>query len=287
MMFEYPAKRLLFIGIVAMLFGVNALAPSDTERFRHKLEKSVCGLKEPFYFWLWSTSAGSPDPSRLQGESAIEHVNLKTKDGRLLRGYKLQTDAETPKGFLLVAQGNAMLADQIILGFRAFAAAGYDVYIYDYRGYGRSEGKRRLKAMLSDYREIIGSLDILAYKERLFYGMSYGGILLLDALKEDRKAKKVVIDSTPSRLSSYGCPERYDPLLNLPSDCSEFFVIGGMADSVVPPASSEELRERAHSRGATVLLDPQLGHPFMDREPQAHRRRMDVVRTFLTVHLRK
>jgi alpha/beta superfamily hydrolase len=284
-MSEGLKKRALLIGFLLMLVGMSALTPSDTEPERQKLEKSVCGLKEAFYFWLWSTTAGTPDPSRLQGERAIEHINFKTKDGRLLRGYKLKAD--TPKGFLLVAQGNAMLADQIILSFREFAAAGYDVYVYDYRGYGRSEGKRRLKAMLSDYGEIIGSLDALAYKEHLFYGMSYGGILLLNALKEDRKDKRIVIDSTPSRLSSYGCPERYDPVINLPPDCSDFFIIGGMADSVVPPESSEELRDRAHSRGATILLDAELGHPFMDRDPRAHWHRMDVVRTFLTAHLRK
>lgn len=273
-------KRFYIIGVMFTLFGSIAAA-SDAEKSDLHLETPVCGLKEPFVFWLWSSAAGSADASRVAGEPSIEEIVLRTIDGRILRGYKLKADAETPKGYLLVAQGNAMLADQIILSFKSFATAGYDVYIYDYRGYGRSEGKRRLKAMLSDYQEIIGSLDALSYEERRFYGMSFGGILLLNALKEDDEAKKIVIDSTPSRLSGYGCPERYDPINTLPPECSELFMIGGMADPVVPPASSNELRERARSRGAAVLLDPGFSHPFMDRSVADHQRRMDAVRTFL------
>jgi alpha-beta hydrolase superfamily lysophospholipase len=267
------------IGLFVMLFSFNAHADSGKESDR--LERSVCGFKEPFVFWLWSSAAGSPDASRLKGEKGVEAVTLETRDGRLLRGYMLKAASKQPKGYLLVAQGNAMLADQILLSFRAFAEAGYDVYVYDYRGYGGSEGKRRLLAMISDYRQIIGSLDARAYKERRFYGMSFGGIVLLNALEDDCRKKKIVIDSTPSRLSNYGCPERFDPLNNLPQECSEFLMIGGMEDPVVPPSASSELRKSAAQKGAEVLLDPGLSHPFMDPDPAEHRRRMEAVRAFL------
>jgi alpha/beta superfamily hydrolase len=58
-----------------------------------------------------------------------------------------------------VAPGNAMLADQIMGELQFFRDLGLDVYIFDYRGYGLSQGKSRLAALISDYREIIPWLN--------------------------------------------------------------------------------------------------------------------------------
>ena len=255
------------------------------ETMRLELEKSVCGIHEPFVFWLWSSMAGRPDAARISHLSNVEDISVRSVDGRRLRGYKLKapvsgSDSDQVQAYLLVAQGNAMLADQILSGFTRFSRAGVDVYIFDYRGYGRSEGKRRLKAMVNDYGEIIDLLDSRPYSSSLFYAMSFGGIVLLKALKE-RRGDLIVIDSTPSRLSDYGCPKAYDPVSNLPQEASNFFLIAGGQDHVVPPAMSRELVETAQQRGAMVLTDPEMEHPFQDRNSLIRDRRMQAVTTFL------
>ncbi len=252
---------------------------------RLELEKSVCGIHEPFIFWLWSSMAGRPDPARISHLSNVEDISVRTVDGRMLRGYKLKAlisghDLDHAQAYLLVAQGNAMLADQILSGFTRFSGAGVDVYIFDYRGYGRSEGKRRLKAMVNDYGEIIDLLNSRPYSSGLFYAMSFGGIVLLKALKE-RRGDLIAIDSTPSRLSDYGCPKAYDPVSNLPAEASNLFFIAGGQDRVVPPAMSRELVETARERGPLVLRDPEMTHPFQDRNPLVRDRRMQAVTTFL------
>jgi len=252
------------------------------------LEQSVCGLKEPILFWLWSTLAGWPDKGRLAGLQNVEDIAFATKDGRTLRGYRLgaavhagHDQAPTAKGYLLILQGNAMLADQIIGEFKPYADAGYDVYIYDYRGYGRSEGKRRLKAMVSDYQEIITQLNSTSNQGRFVYAMSFGGIVMLDALKSPLELDRIVIDSTPSRLSNRGCPKDYDPLNHLPADCADFMFIVGLRDSVIPPAMSREMVEKAQHCGATVVRDAEFAHPFMDYSSSVHHRRMEMVEQFL------
>ena len=247
------------------------------------LEQSICGLKEPFVFWLWSSAAGEASAARLAQVVNVEDVAITSSDGRILRGYKLkashaQAGKELPRGYLLVVQGNAMLADQIITHFDQFARLGYDVYIFDYRGYGRSEGKRRLKAILNDYRQIIQQLGTQPYHRQAFYGMSFGGVVLLDALRHQTGDMTVVIDSTPSRLSDYGCPATHDPVNNLPRDAGNMLVIAGSRDQVVKPGTSRELLELAEDRGATVLRNPAWGHPFMDDHTQ---RRLEAVRRFL------
>jgi alpha/beta superfamily hydrolase len=174
-----------------------------------------------------------------------------------------------------------MLADQILSSFTHFSNTDVDVYIFDYRGYGRSEGKRRLKAMVNDYGEIIDLLDSRPYSSRLFYAMSFGGIVLLNALKERWQGASIVIDSTPSRLSDYGCPEAYDPVNNLPEEASNFLFIAGGQDHVVTPAMSRDLIETAQERGALVLRDPEMAHPFLDRSILVRDRRREVVSSFL------
>ena len=171
-----------------------------------------------------------------------------------------------------------MLADQIVLDFQPFADAGYDVFVFDYRGYGRSQGRRRLRAMLSDYRDIITNLDSRGYAFRAFYGMSFGGIVLLDALREDSVDKALIVDSSPSRLSDYGCPREHDPVRNFPPDGAEALVIVGEKDSVVTTAMSRDLVQRAKQAGAQIVEDAQFGHPFMDGQTV---RRFGMIRDFL------
>lgn len=251
-----------------------------------QLEQRVCGLKEPVMFWLWSNAAGRPDADRLAGLQHVDDVAFETQDHRVLRGYRLRATGPdgqpaTAEGYLLVIQGNAILADQILGQFTSYAAAGLDVYMYDFRGYGRSAGKRRLKAIVNDYREILAALNAMAYAQHYVYAMSFGGIVLLDGFAAHGRLDRVVVDSSPGRLSGYGCPADYDPVNHLPEDCSRFLFVVGLNDAVVTPAMSRELVETAQQCGAGIFRDESLGHPFMEHEPSAHARRMQAIENWL------
>ena len=245
------------------------------------LETSVCGFKEPFLFWLWSNAAGAADASRLAGLTGIEDVSIKTGDQRQLLGYRLASRQASPRGYLLVLQGNAILADQLIGEFDAYAKAGYDVYMFDYRGYGRSQGKRRLKAIVSDVRDIINAINAKPYARHLVYAFSFGGIVLLDADVAKLDLHRVVIDSSPSRLSDHGCPLQYDPIEHLPKDCSNFLFIAGQRDTVVTPAMSNDLLKQAKACRAKVNKESKFAHPFMDADHVQHLQRMKSIKEFL------
>lgn len=247
----------------------------------HELERSVCGLKEPVLFWLWNNAAGRPAPERVAGLRGIEEIVHTTRDGRNLHGYRLAARTNKAQGYLLVLQGNAILADQLIGEFTDYARAGYDVYMYDYRGYGRSQGKRRLQALVSDTAEILAALNAQNYPRRLVYAFSFGGILLLDAYRDDFKLDRIVIDSSPARLSDYGCPPQFDPVAHLPAECSQFMFIMGLRDTVVTPGMSSLLLDTAHARKARVSRQEEFAHPFMDASPAIHRRRLQLIADFL------
>ncbi len=267
--------RLLLLSF-AVLLALIASAQAN-ER-----EQTVCGfIKEPLLFWFWSSAAPEPDESRINDINYIKATKFNTSDGKTLRGYKyLSNDGKgnrtPPKGYVLMALGNAMIADQIIGELRDFAASSYDVYIYDYRGYGNSEGKRRINAIIEDYKEIISSLNG-EYEKRLLYGISLGGAIILNAIGSGVGYDSVVIDSSPSLLSEHGCPERIDPIKNLPKDSRKLLVITGKKDPVLNDNMTSLLRVEAQKRGASVIDGEDFSHPFMDQSIAVHKRRMKKV----------
>lgn len=247
------------------------------------IEEAVCGsFREPLAFWLWSRAAGAANPEAAKRVPNVEPVNHKTKDGRILRGYKLSSAASDGeiRGFVLVAQGNAMLADQLLLDLNYLSKSGIEAYVFDYRGYGNSEGERRLKAIVSDYTELFQTIAASKNGKRFLYGISFGGVVLLNVIGSGVSVDRVVIDSTPSRVSHLGCPEKYDPIANFPIDGSPFLLIAGARDRVVPLKDSQELVDLAKARAGRIEVHPDYAHPFMDSDERLHQRRLELIRSF-------
>lgn len=248
-------------------------------------ESAVCGaLKERFFFWQWSLAAPAPNASRVERLTHVEAIRFVTADDKRLAGYRyLAHDDEgriKPQGYLLMAMGNAMVADRTIREFADYAAAGYDVYVYDYRGYAHSEGKRRINAIIEDYKEIVAALNE-AYPRGLLYGTSLGGAVLMNVIGAGLDFDRAVIDSSPSRFSPFGCPERIDPVNNLPADADDLLVITGGKDTVLGADMTAELREEAANRGATVHDGDDYAHPFMDSDARVRQERRARIAAFL------
>ena len=266
------------IFLVWLLFAVSGTKTALAQEA--DVESAVCGsVREPLMFWLWSSMAGSSNPQRVSHIKNLEQIRFKTRDAIELGGYKLA--ATNPKGYLLVVQGNAMLADQLVADLQSFRDLGLDVYIFDYRGYGISKGKSRLAAIAADYFEIVSYLNTLGYAKRLLYGISMGGIVLLNAVGRSQTYTRLVVDSSPSRISDFGCPERYDPVAHLPEDSSRLMIISGAKDQVITPSQMDELVRVGGSRRGRVLLDNEFAHPYQDVSDAIHRRRQNEIAAFL------
>jgi len=70
---------------------------------------------------------------------SYEDVVFKTSDGLLLHGWYVSTDQE--RGVVLFFHGNAGNISHRLDSIAIFHGLGFPVFIIDYRGYGRSEGK--------------------------------------------------------------------------------------------------------------------------------------------------
>ena len=269
-----PHLTILIIGVI---FFVNSPRMAVAEEF--DFEQAVCGaIREPLAFWLWQSMAGQPDPSHVEHKQNVQSIQFVARDGVILSGYKLA--ALVPRGYILVAQGNAMLADQLISDLELFRKNGFDIYIYDYRGYGKSEGKSRLVAIIADYADIVSHLNTRGYIRRFMYGISIGGVMLLNSVGRNHNFDAAVIDSSPSYISNYGCPESYNPMRHLPLDSSHIMIISGVRDLIVSPLQMAELIRIGANRGAFVFRGIEFSHPFQDRSSEIHRRRLDKILNF-------
>jgi alpha/beta superfamily hydrolase len=281
------ADGIHFITAIAILVTAFCNAMTPSHRLSGNLEETVCGwFTERAAFFSWSITAGRPKLDAWKTIPGSEPVAHKTIDGRTLRGFKIagveEANASSAKrSFMLFAQGNAMLADQSLDTLVTFAANGLDVFVYDYRGYGSSEGKRRLKAIISDYQEIFDVLKKRYTGRKYLYGVSFGGLVLLNVIGRGAEFDRAVIDSTPSRVSGLGCPQEYDPVLNLPSDATKLFFISGEKDAVVTAAAQRELTSTAQSRGASVFIGEEFAHAFGDLEDSVHQKRQNMIKVFL------
>jgi len=102
-----------------------------------------------------------------------EEYNLTTRDGATINGLHFKT--QKPKGVVLYLKGNS----KSIKGWGKFAVDftrnGYDVFMIDYRGFGKSTGKRSQKKIKNDLQFVYNKIkEKVAEKHIILYGRSLG-----------------------------------------------------------------------------------------------------------------
>lgn len=142
------------------------------------------------------------DPAKLGLK--FEEVRIPSYDGTSLYGwYFHRKDASRKaKGLIFFAHGNGQNISAQFGNIVFVLDHGYDFFVFDYRGYGSSEGSR------PDPREAVGDTiaalrwtDARAKKENLplvAFGQSLGSALMTRALIEEKatvRPKLIVLDS--------------------------------------------------------------------------------------------
>ena len=101
----------------------------------------------------------------------IEEYNVETRDGATINGLRFK--AREPKGVVFYLKGNS----KSIRGWGKFAVdftrLGYDVLMVDYRGFGKSTGRRTQKAIKRDMQVIYNKLkEKVNEKYIILYGQT-------------------------------------------------------------------------------------------------------------------
>ncbi|MDA3869835.1 MAG: alpha/beta fold hydrolase [Gammaproteobacteria bacterium] len=133
-----------------------------------------------------------------------ENVQLETHDGLKLHGWKLLSK-DIYKGTILFFQGNGENISTHFSNVYWLTDHGYDVYLFDYRGYGNSEGAAQLDAVIRDVETTIGySVKQLAKNENLIVmGYSLGASLAIHAVAHSQHKESIKALITIEGFSDY------------------------------------------------------------------------------------
>ncbi len=139
-----------------------------------------------------------------------EDVSFKSADGVMLHGWYLPAQGKA-KGTILFLHGNAENISTHILSIYWLPGRGYNVFIFDYRGYGRSQGQATVAGALTDTEAALQTLTArpdIDTDRIVVLGQSLGGALAVPAVAQSglrNHIKAVIIDSA---FSSYGAITR-------------------------------------------------------------------------------
>ncbi|MCD6583325.1 MAG: alpha/beta hydrolase [Candidatus Omnitrophica bacterium] len=105
-----------------------------------------------------------------------QEIYLLTEDGVRLNAWFIEV--ENPLATLLFCHGNAGNISHRVEMIKMFHDVGLNVFIFDYRGYGKSQGRPSEKGLyqdaLSSYRYLLQEKKILPQRI-IIYGKSIGG----------------------------------------------------------------------------------------------------------------
>ena len=183
----------------------------------------------------------------------VSEYNLETRDGAIING--LHFGVEKPLGVVLYLKGNS----KSIKGWGKFAVDftrnHYDVIMIDYRGFGKSTGKRSQKAIKHDLQFIYNKIrEKVSEKYIIIYGRSLGSGFATK-LASMNNPKMLILDAPYYSLTKV--TGRYMPfmplsiILKYPMPTYKWIkyvkcpihIIHGTKDKLIPFSSSVKLSQ--------------------------------------------
>ncbi|MCH8048037.1 MAG: alpha/beta hydrolase [Planctomycetes bacterium] len=206
----------------------------------------------------------------------FEDADFFAPDGTKLHGWYVPH--ANPRAVVLFAHGNGgNLSDRALVLRLLNEKLRLSVMIFDYRGYGRSEGKPDEAGLLSDARAArawlaeragIGETDIV------LLGRSLGGGVMVDLAAKDG-ARGLILESTFTSLpdaAAHHYPwipvrlimrNRFASIEKIDQYHGPLLQSHGTADEIIPFELGRRLHEAAASRNKKFIEIPGAGHNEM------------------------
>jgi uncharacterized protein len=250
----------ILIYIISIIGALSVLAYFLQEKFIFKPEK----LKQNFVY---------------KYDAPFEELFFDVMPGVRING--LHFYVEKPLGLILYFHGNSRSIKGWAKYAKDFYRYNYDVVLVDYRGFGKSTGKRSEKDMINDMQFVYETL-IKKYAQNhiIVYGRSMGSGF----------ATKIASDNTPRYLildspyfSFKKVVERFLPILpvqlvlrfHLRTDkwigkvnCHTY-ILHGTKDWLIPLKQSEDL-QKLNPRKITLIQIAGGGHNNLPLFPEYH-----------------
>ena len=256
-----------FLGLIFLLLLVNCqvnkvLLPTknaiDKREFKWEEGKDLIELKvagenlQPYYF---------KNKDTLQHDFTIKSYYFKTESGRKINGWLLKSKTEVPKISVFALHGNSGNLNSQYLRFVELTKYGFQIFLFDYPGFGYSEGKStRANAVVDSYSvfDFFKNLDEIKNTPKVIYGQSIGGNFSIPvATRNQDDIEGLVLEGTfisfnaianrkVPLLGGLVIKENDDNHMNLKNFKKPILIIHSKDDKLIPLEMGKQLYENAN-----------------------------------------
>ena len=210
---------------------------------------------------------------------AYEWVALETADGARLSAWWVPADSA--RGVLLFCHGNAGNISDRLDSIRIFNRLGLSVFIFDYRGYGRSSGHPSEQGTYRDAEAAWNYLAQVRKKDRqeiVAFGRSLGGsiaawvsrvynprVLILESTFAS--LREAARDRLPGIFVKPLVPDQYRTLQYLTMVHSPVLILHSREDEIIPFRHGEALYAAANEPKELVEMHGSHNQGFLKSQP--------------------
>jgi uncharacterized protein len=206
-----------------------------------------CGIQKKIIFQPTKLSSDF----KFRSEFNFEEVFLSTSDGNKINGLFFP---DSSNKVILYFHGNAGSLDSWQFVYNSFRSLGYNFFIIDYRGYGKSSGKITEEGLYIDAQTAYNYLLNRGFKDNqiVVYGRSIGTGMAVNLACKNKinsliletpftNLRKLASEKYPYLLPSLYLKFEFNNELKLKQIKSPLLIIHGKNDNVVPFKDGEKL----------------------------------------------
>ncbi|KFF15947.1 alpha/beta hydrolase [Flavobacterium hydatis] len=208
-----------------------------------------------------------PDNFKFEYHQNFEELNIRSFDGVNLNGLLFK--AENPKGLIFYLHGNAGTLDTWGSIASVYTSLGYDIFILDYRSFGKSEGKIDDETQLNKDISIVYKKLCERYNENKIIITGYSiGSGLATILASNNKPKALILQApyySFTELAGTKVPFFPDFMKKFNFETHDYFskikapiyIFHGDQDQLIPFSNSVRLSKLLKSNGYLYVLKGQ------------------------------
>jgi len=270
-------------------------------------------------FFFWSTGCmerffyypqRGPTPLSLAPPST-EAVDFTSADGTRLHGWFVPArdaaaiEQRRAQPTILHVHGNAGNIISHVYFTEHLPPAGFNVFIFDFRGYGQSEGAATRRAgLIADTQAALDHLLARADVDPTrigLYGQSLGAAIALNVMAERPEIRAAVFESAfsswrdaaasaiggdpPFFLAAWTAavciPDHARPIDAIARIDRPMLLLHGNGDTIIPVGHSRRLAAAAGERAHLVILEGGGHNTLRDSHPEIDGRMIDFLREHL------
>jgi pimeloyl-ACP methyl ester carboxylesterase len=259
---------ILILSVYGCSFNKMFMHPDKLEARNIKLRFFDQGAKDTLM--IFTDTLLKPFFSKVNGKMysypfESRNVFFENNKGEKLQGWIFKADDEINNGIsILFLHGNAGSIFSHVRIVKPLVEKGFNVFVFDYSGFGYSEGKAKRKQLPNDAQaalEFYLKQIECKGKKVIIYGQSLGGHLALEVAKNNQdKIKGVVIEGAftnhdeigaeafkPGFIAKMMIREYYNGLKNIKKLKIPVMVIHSINDETIPFFMGEKLYKAANS----------------------------------------